>query len=277
MLASRLGLILEAGLLLALMVRDIGVDFLEDVAQRLDVVALEFLHRRPVEDNGVAGDRGDTGAVHRRELRRVVPRLYEALRPDPRRLRRQSQRDPVESATGRPVVAGFADAFLDDADDADRFRLGPRQSAWAWWNVLRFDLSVPSLGRPHLLLGLMLRDGVDDLLGDVLGVAVVELEPEDIGERIGHLRASDPDGQHLNALTAKLSSYCQRKLLAAPVGLARGLRDESEEEVDFGDRCGDALDQRVADLQLALIDPDLEPVLAEGFSEPRARSLSACE
>jgi hypothetical protein len=62
----------------------------------------------------------------------------------------------------------------------------------------------------------------------------------------------------------------ERELLSAPVRLPRRLANQCEEEVDLGYRGRDALDQRVADFQLALIDHTFAP-------RRRSASASACD
>lgn len=98
------------------------------------------------------------------------------------------------------------------------------------------------------------RDG--DLLRHLGHVVSAHGEVIDVEQRIRHRRPIDADGEDLHALSPELAGNRQREFLPTPVRVSRRLGHEGKEKVDLGDRRGDALDERVADLQLPLVDPD---------------------
>src|SRR5271168_3206659 len=76
------------------------------------MIAFDFLDRCPIEDNPISFDSRDSWSMHRSELRRPIPRIYEELHPRLRRLARKPKRDFVESAARAPIVSGSANILL---------------------------------------------------------------------------------------------------------------------------------------------------------------------
>ncbi len=78
------------------------------------------------------------------------------------------------------------------------------------------------------------------------------------GSRGGHFHIAYADRQHRydSGPPLKLLAHRQGDLLAAPVGPHRRRADQGSHEVELCDGFGDALNERVADQQLALVDPD---------------------
>jgi hypothetical protein len=85
------------------------------------MIAFDFLDRCPIENNPISFDSRDSRSMHRRELRRSIPRVYEELYPRLGRLARKLERDFVQSAARTPIVSGDTNIFRYYSDYLDLF------------------------------------------------------------------------------------------------------------------------------------------------------------
>ncbi len=133
------------------------------------------------------------------------------------------------------------------------------------------DVATPGLPKAEELVevrGARSRAGSDprQVSGSILdemGSAFCDLcrvqrHPSDVQERGGHFHIAYADRQHRydSGPPLKLLAHRQGDLLAAPVGPHRRRADQGSHEVELCDGFGHALNERVADQQLALVDPD---------------------
>ncbi len=87
------------------------------------MIAFDFLDRCPVENNPISFDSRNSWSMHRRELRRPIPRIYEELHPRLRRLARKLERNFVQSTARAPIVSGGANIFRYYSNYLDLFVL----------------------------------------------------------------------------------------------------------------------------------------------------------
>ena len=87
------------------------------------MIAFDFLDRCPVENNPISFDSRDSWSMHRCELRRPIPRIYEELHPRLRRLARKLERDFVQSSARNPIVSRDTNIFRYYSNYLDLFLL----------------------------------------------------------------------------------------------------------------------------------------------------------
>src|SRR5271154_3587053 len=87
------------------------------------MIAFDFLDRCPIENNPISFDSRDSWSMHRCELRRPIPRIYEELHPRLRRLARKLERDFVQSAARNPIVSRDTNIFRYYSNYLDLFLL----------------------------------------------------------------------------------------------------------------------------------------------------------
>jgi hypothetical protein len=120
LLGPQLLLLATPGLVLG----DDLVDLIHDELERIAVDFCDFFDGGPIEDDPIAFNSPDTGAMTQAPARGTVPRPSEEFGPFRGRPAREPERHLVQGTTPRAVISGRTDLVGDEADNPDRFKGG---------------------------------------------------------------------------------------------------------------------------------------------------------